>query len=227
MAIGLGRVFGFTIPENFRDPYLAVSGTDSWRRWHISLSSWFRDYVYIPLGGSRRGNAATIRNLVIVWALTGLWHGAGWTYILWGLLWGALLITERFIIKPEEKSHMFKTVYRILLLLWIVLMWTLFRAEDIETAIFIIKGLFSPGRWLLSSGKGPLLSLWFTQAAPWLVFGAFLSSSAPKAVKARLESGNFREYMTPAYACVLFLMVILSLSFLINGSYNPFLYFQF
>ena len=227
MAIGLGRVFGFTIPENFRDPYLAVSGTDFWRRWHISLSSWFRDYVYIPLGGSRRGNAVTIRNLVIVWALTGLWHGAGWTYILWGLLWGALLITERFIIKPEEKSHMFRTVYRILLLLWIVLMWTLFRAEDIETAIFIITGLFSPGRWLLSSGKGPLLSLWFTQAAPWLIFGAFLSSSVPEAVKSRLENGNFREYMTPAYACVLFLMVILSLSFLINGSYNPFLYFQF
>ena len=99
--------------------------------------------------------------------------------------------------------------------------------EDIETAIFIITGLFSPGRWLLSSGKGPLLSLWFTQAAPWLIFGAFLSSSVPEAVKSRLESGNFREYMTPAYACVLFLMVILSLSFLINGSYNPFLYFQF
>ena len=227
MAIGLARIFGFRIPENFKDPYLSVSGTDFWRRWHISLSSWFRDYVYIPLGGSRCGNAVTVRNLLIVWALTGLWHGAGWTYILWGLLWGILLIAERFIIKPGTRSSFFRTLYRIILLLWIVLLWTLFRAESIEAAAAITAGLFSPGRWLLSAGKGRLLSFWFSQTVPWLATGAVLYSSLPKVIKSRLEKGKAKDYMFPLFACVLFLLVVLSLSFITNGSYNPFLYFQF
>ncbi|MDO4869488.1 MAG: MBOAT family O-acyltransferase [Bacillota bacterium] len=227
MAIGLARVFGFHIPENFKDPYLSVSGADFWRRWHISLSSWFRDYVYIPLGGSRHGNAQTIRNLLIVWGLTGLWHGAGWTFILWGLLWGVLLIAEKFLIRPDTRGKLFRVIYRILLLLWIVLMWTLFRAESIASAASIIAALFSPERWLMSAANADMVLMWFSQAIPWLAAGAVFSSSIPKAIKARLENGTAGTIMRPVGAGILLLLVVLSLSFLINGSYNPFLYFQF
>ncbi len=227
MAIGLSRMFGFRIPENFRDPYLSVSGSDFWRRWHISLSSWFRDYVYIPLGGSRNGNAATVRNLLIVWALTGLWHGAGWTFIAWGLLWGVLLIAEKFLLKPDTRGVCFRRVYRILILLWIVLLWTLFRAESFKAAMFLITGLFSPARWLLSAAQGHLIGFWFTQAAPWLAAGIIFSSSIPKAVTDWMRNGSKEKYMLPVGACMLFVLVVLSLSFLVNGSYNPFLYFQF
>ncbi len=227
MAIGLARMFGFHIPENFRDPYLSVNGKDFWRRWNISLSSWFRDYVYIPLGGSRHGTAVTIRNLVIVWALTGLWHGAGWTYIVWGLLWGILLILEKFLILPETRGAFFRRAYRVAILLWIMLLMTIFRAESFAVAVGIITGLFSPSRWLLCASQGSLTYFWFIQAIPWLIAGIFFSSSLPKAIKRRLETGWTGKYMIPAGAFVLFALLLLAISFLVNGSYNPFLYFQF
>ena len=135
------RMVGFRYLENFNYPYQAVSIQDFWRRWHISLSSFFRDYVYIPLGGSRHGTAVTIRNLVIVWALTGLWHGAGWTYIVWGLLWGILLILEKFLILPETRGAFFRRAYRVAILLWIMLLMTIFRAESFAVAVGIIAAL--------------------------------------------------------------------------------------
>ena len=134
MAIGLGRLFGFRLPENFRDPYLAATATDFWRRWHITLSRWFRDYVYIPLGGSRKGRARQCVNLLIVWALTGLWHGAGWTFLAWGLLWGMLLVLEKNLIQPDRHGNGFRRIYRVFILVCVVLSWVVFRSGSIADA---------------------------------------------------------------------------------------------
>ena len=148
MAIGLGRMLGFTIPENFRRPYSAVSITDFWRRWHITLSNWFRDYLYVPLGGSRRGSTVTYRNLVAVFLLTGLWHGANWTFVIWGAYHGVLLIWERVTgQRPTGDGSVPAVVLRrALVLLAVMIGWVLFRAESFSQAAQFLRSMFSlPG----------------------------------------------------------------------------------
>jgi len=141
MAIGLGMMLGFTFPENFRRPYAAQSVTDFWRRWHITLSSWFRDYVYIPAGGNRHGSRKTMRNLVLVFAITGLWHGAAWTFVVWGLWHGAALLVERSVGVTASSEH-------VLLRLWTIVVvligWVVFRAPDMSTALSMIEVLIIP-----------------------------------------------------------------------------------
>ena len=133
MAIGIGKMLGFKFPENFNYPYLAVSITDFWKRWHMTLSSWFKDYLYIPLGGSRRGFQRTIINLLIVWGLTGLWHGAKWTFVLWGLLYFALLSLEKMFkakfTKTVDKVFPY-LICRILTLIIVTILWIFFRSDD-------------------------------------------------------------------------------------------------
>ncbi|MEG2678982.1 MAG: MBOAT family O-acyltransferase, partial [Oscillospiraceae bacterium] len=152
MAIGLGHMFGFRFLENFNYPYIATSITDFWRRWHISLSSWFRDYVYIPLGGNRGGTCKHIRNLLIVWMLTGFWHGAAWTFLCWGLYYAVLLIGERYLWgkRLARLPAAFKHLYT---MFFVVLGWGLFRSVDISYAIGLLGALFGLGQSGLGSGQ--------------------------------------------------------------------------
>ena len=153
MAIGLGRLFGFSFPENFNYPYISASITEFWRRWHISLGTWFRDYLYIPLGGNRTSRAKWYRNLLIVWAATGLWHGAAWNFLLWGLLFAVLLIAEKQFLRPVlEKSRVFSHIY---VLFFITLRFVLFDADSISGAAGTLGALFGArfdGRIVLRSG---------------------------------------------------------------------------
>ena len=136
MAIGLGKMMGFEFEENFNYPYIARSITDFWRRWHISLSRWFRDYVYIPLGGSRVSVHCHILNLAIVWILTGIWHGADYSFILWGFMYFIALTVEKYVIRPERiKGILFNVCYRILILLYVNFSWVIFNAEGIKRGI--------------------------------------------------------------------------------------------
>ena len=228
MAIGLGRTFGFKLPENFRDPYCAATATEFWRRWHISLSSWFRDYVYIPLGGSREGDAKTVRNLAIVWALTGLWHGANWSFVLWGLGWGLLIILERFVVRPDDRSQGFRVVWRAVILLATLLLWVLFRAETMSYALEVIGRMFSPEAWRAAATNTKWILLWLHDLGPYLVAGIVLAAGVPGAIARRLPSeGRLRDVLDVAGMLALALLTVLSISFVAQGSYNPFLYFQF
>ena len=143
MAIGLGMLFGFTFPENFNRPYSAISITDFWRRWHITLSRWFRDYLYIPLGGNRRTTTRTCLNMAIVCILCGLWHGANWTFLLWGIYHGAFLILERITGMREVSQEKYKILRRIITLLIVIIGWVLFRSEDIAQAIGFLGAMFT------------------------------------------------------------------------------------
>ena len=148
MAIGLGKIFGFDFPENFKHPYIATSLTEFWRRWHISLSSWFRDYVYIPLGGSRRGEARTYINLMIVWLLTGIWHGANYTFVVWGLLYGILLMIEKVICahKAIRKQSLIQRIFgHLYTMIVVTLAWVIFRSDSINDALIYILGMFGRG----------------------------------------------------------------------------------
>ena len=141
IAIGLGRIFGFHFPENFDYPYTAKSITEFWRKWHMTLSSWFRDYVYIPLGGNRRGITIQIRNILIVWALTGLWHGASWNFVLWGSLFGVILILEKFVFNKliEKSPNIIKRIYTLFI---VMISFVIFQSTDMSQIGVIIKGLF-------------------------------------------------------------------------------------
>lgn len=227
MAIGLGYLFGFRLPENFNYPYLASDATDFWRRWHMTLSRWFRDYVYIPLGGSRQGRLKQVRNLLIVWLLTGLWHGAGWTFVLWGLLWGCALIAEKFVLRPSERGKLFKVIYRVGFLIFMTVLWVIFRAPDIGTAISFIKGLFV---WQSGAVRPLEFGLWLSDLWPYLAAGIALAAGLPRAIRRRLASDSApkREFALEAAGLVgQLVLTALAVSFLVSGSYNPFLYFNF
>jgi alginate O-acetyltransferase complex protein AlgI len=150
MAIGMGMMFGFTFPENFNRPYSAVSITDFWRRWHITLSRWFRDYLYIPLGGNRRTTSRTCLNMAIVCILCGLWHGANWTFLIWGVYHGVFLILERVTGMREIALEKYKIIRRVITLLIIVVGWVLFRSEDIAQAIRFLGAMFTITDWPVS-----------------------------------------------------------------------------
>ena len=228
MAIGLGAMFGFRLPENFHHPYLAGTATEFWRRWHITLSAWFRDYVYFPLGGSRGGRAKTICNLLIVWALTGLWHGAGWTFLLWGLFWGTLLVLEKFLLRPESRGKVFRRLYHVLIVLIMILSWVPFRAQSVHAALQLLGRMISPAAWVLSRAQWPALQLWWHEMWLYLIAGCALVFGLPQRLFACLVRGTEQ----PVWVDVLRLSalaacVCLSISYLVSGSYSPFLYFQF
>jgi alginate O-acetyltransferase complex protein AlgI len=150
MAIGLGMLFGFTFPENFNRPYSAISITDFWRRWHITLSRWFRDYLYIPLGGNRRTTTRTCLNMAIVCVLCGLWHGANWTFLFWGIYHGAVLIIERIAGMREVSQEKYKILRRFITLLIVIIGWVLFRSENIAQAIGFLGAMFTLTDWPIS-----------------------------------------------------------------------------
>lgn len=223
MAIGLGKMFGFNFLENFNYPYIATSITDFWRRWHMSLSTWFRDYIYIPLGGNRVSKSKWLRNILIVWLLTGLWHGASWNYILWGFYFGLILILEKlYINKIQEKLP--KIVNHLYALLFIVIGWVIFRVEDFNMLIsFMVKLFnFSSSNLLDFININPqIIYTW-----PYVILG--LIGSVPfigKVFKKMNQSKNKWLGIICDFAIlILFGLVIV---YLISSSYNPFIYFRF
>lgn len=229
MAIGLGRILGFTYKENFDHPYASLSVTEFWRRWHISLGSFFRDYVYIPLGGNRRGTARTVRNLLIVWLLTGLWHGASWNFVLWGLYYGALLLLERFVLaRPLARAP--KVLRWAVTFALVLAGWVLFYYGDLSDAgvhLLAMAGLgLKDGRLvrlpLLDDRLRDVVRIY--TVFPLLAF--VLSLPAPARLRERWNawSGRWAELLRN---CGTVALLGLSLIFLVGQSYNPFIYFNF
>ena len=222
MAIGLGAIFGFTFPENFNYPYCSASITEFWRRWHISLGSWFRDYVYIPLGGSRVGKWKLLRNLLLVWAATGLWHGAAWNFVLWGLFYAVLLIAEKFALMPKLQKH--PAIGRVYTLLFVLLGFVLFDAPTLSSAGSRIAGLFGG-----AGAVAGVQSLYYLKSYAVVLLLAVLGATPlPKRLLARLRKnrvcGVLLDVLEPI---VLVALLALCTAYLIDGSFNPFLYFRF
>ncbi len=216
MAIGLGRIFGFRTPENFRDPYTADSITDFWRRWHMTLSYWFRDYVYIPLGGNRKGLLRQLVNIIIVWFLTGLWHGAAWNFILWGMFYGFLLILEKlFLLKYLQKAPRF--LQHSYTMAAVLIAWVFFAFTDIGQGMHYLSRMFaSPA---LYSG----LTLYYLRDNLAVLLIGILASTtllqkADRFLQERLP------WSTPLLCAG---CLLLCTAFIVDASYNPFLYFRF
>ena len=222
MAIGLGKVFGFQFIENFNYPYLSRSVAEFWRRWHMSLGSWFRDYVYIPLGGNRVSRGRWVFNTLVVWMLTGLWHGAAWNFVLWGLLYAAFLMIEKWVPAIGKLPSILRRVY---VLLVVVLGFVLFNAADIGQAAGDIGGMFGFGGVPLVTGEtlyylrsyGVVLLLGLVGATPLIRDLALRLSKGER-------SGKAIAILEPA---VLTALLLLCTAYLVDGSFNPFLYFRF
>ena len=219
MAIGLGRMFGFHFLENFNYPYLSRSATEFWRRWHISLSSWFRDYVYIPLGGSRVSRGKWVRNILIVWGLTGFWHGAAWNFLLWGLYYAGLLILEKFLLGPllEKLPSLVRWVYAFFV---VNLGWVLFNRTDFSDLAHALHTMFvwqSTDLLRIAAGNSDLLLGLFVLPVAFLcAFPIFPKLPRPKKLPGALAADL-------GYGLVL----VASVLFIISSVYNPFIYFRF
>lgn len=222
MAIGLGKMFGFDFMENFNYPYISRSIQEFWRRWHISLSTWFKEYLYIPLGGSRKGNARTYINLMIVFFTTGLWHGAGANFIVWGLYYGVFLIIERIWLGQILERCRFKVLNHIYVMFVVMIGWVFFRSESIETAVFLLSRMF-----VWHEGVYPFRMFVGNKVLFMAVCGV-LSSGVVQALfprwKARLY--NETEITVPDIA-VMVILLFLCTMYLVNNTYNPFIYFRF
>ncbi len=219
MAIGLGRMFGFEFIKNFDYPYISKSITEFWRRWHISLGTWFREYVYIPLGGNRKGLGRQIINLGVVWFLTGLWHGASWNFILWGLYFGVILVFEKmFLLKVLKKAP--AVVSHIYSLLLIVLGWVLFYFEDMGKLGEFAARLFGADGFAMSGS----VAVTVVSYLPLLIAAAVASTPLAAFLYKKIKSKPVL-YVIDNSACILSLL--LCTSKLVSSAYNPFLYFKF
>ena len=227
MAIGMGQMVGFHYLENFNYPYSSVSVQDFWRRWHISLSSFFRDYVYIPLGGSRGGDLLTVRNMFIVWALTGIWHGASWNYILWGLYFFVFLVLERFVLK-KVLERLPRAVGWIYAMLVVYFGWVLFKFENMAELGNVLAGMFGFGHMAgnLSTLYTLLNNIFLLIISIIAVFpiGKNLRMAAYHYENKRKKVPTLLYYLDAVTPVIL---ILLSLLALVGDSYNPFLYFQF
>ena len=222
MARGLGRIMGFTIPENFHDPYLSLSMTEFWRRWHMTLGSWFRDYVYIPLGGSRKGKLMTFRNMLAVWALTGFWHGASWNFVAWGLFYGVILITEKYFTGKilAKLPEAVQTLYTMIL---VMLGWVLFFSPTLGSALTWIGNMFGQGATGFMDSQALYLIM-----RNWLFWVAGIIGSTPfmHLLGKRLVFNEERPHTVLA-GCLMTGLFVLCVAYLVTESYNPFLYFRF
>ena len=223
MAIGLGRMFGFHFMENFDYPYISKSITEFWRRWHISLSSWFKDYVYIPLGGSREGTFKLIRNILIVWLLTGLWHGSEWTFVIWGMFIGILLVIEKLLLnKYIEKLP--SIVRRIYTLFIIMISFIIFSGSNINESFSNIVGLFNFSNPFINKFTIHYLK----DYGLVLIIAIFLSTPILKNTIIKLkENKKINNIINILEIIVLLILLVIVTSYLIDSSYNPFLYFRF
>lgn len=242
MAIGLGRIMGFHFPENFHYPYIATSVTDFWRRWHMSLSGWFREYVYIPLGGNRKGLPRQLVNIIIVWSLTGIWHGAGWNFLLWGMWFAVFLILEKVILgkKLEKLPKLLGWLYAMAVVL---IGWCFFSLEESGKILLFVKSMFGFGKaglvneearylWsnyavlflILAVGALPL----GRKAAEWAKTQCTKKQHAEKQCTGSVKAGTvlliFSEVAEKLFLAV---VLLLSIAGIVDASYNPFLYFRF
>lgn len=220
MAIGLGKMLGFDFSENFNYPYIATSITDFWRRWHISLSSWFRDYIYIPLGGNRVSKLKWIRNIIIVWMLTGLWHGAEWNFVIWGLYFGVLLIIEKvFLLKWLQKIP--KVISRIYTLFIVMISFIIFNGEGISTILENIGGLFKFVSIPLITNE----SMYYLKSyIIVIILGIIGATPICKNILTNEKLKKIVNILEPIYLLLIF---IICTSYIVDGSFNPFLYFRF
>ena len=217
MARGLGRMLGFEFCINFNYPYISKSVTEFWRRWHISLSTWFRDYVYIPLGGNRCGKLRQCFNILVVWALTGFWHGAGWNFLFWGFYYGVLLLLEKLLLgkflrrAPALVQHLYTMVI-------VVIGWVFFASPDLSTALNYLGVMFS-----LEAGTMGTMTI----VGPWIgmaILGVLASTPLAKGIWERLQH---RKAMPLVEAVLCLAALLLCTASLVSDSYNPFLYFRF
>jgi D-alanyl-lipoteichoic acid acyltransferase DltB (MBOAT superfamily) len=224
MAIGLGRMFGFKFPENFNYPYISKSAAEFWRRWHISLGSWFRDYVYIPLGGSRvPSKARLVLNLSIVWLLTGIWHGANWTFICWGMFYFVFITFEK--LTGFEKLGLPDALKHVYLMLIVLVGWVLFRADTIADAAEFMRIMFGfAGKSWIDANT----IVYLKENLVYLIFGIVFSTPTAKIISAKakeIDRGNM--IINAGYVIVFTGIFLLTLSYLVKGAYNPFIYFNF
>lgn len=222
MAVGLGLMLGFRLPENFHYPYLCGSISDFWRRWHMTLSAWFKEYLYFPLGGSRRGTLCTVRNLLIVWLATGLWHGASWNYVLWGLYFGVLIVLEKLLHPETLGGKVGAACYRIVCLLLVLLGWVLFRSGDLATAGRYYRALFGGTALLDSQAR-----LYFHDNWLHLLVGCI--AATPLAAHGTRWLADRLPETAAAIGQTLLMLALLALSllWLVNNSFQGFVYFQF
>ena len=226
MAIGMGHMLGFTFNENFNYPLSAVSVTDFWRRWHISLSTWFRDYVYIPLGGNRKGKGRTLFNLLVVWTLTGFWHGAAWNFMIWGFYYGVLLILEKNVWGKllNKLPSFFGHIYTLFI---VVFGFTIFVFDDMTALSEYVKQMFGFTSTCFID-KGILEYL--VNYGAVIILAAVFSFPVCKAVRERIESSESIALKRTAgvlTAVVYIALFVISISYIVNASYSPFLYFRF
>lgn len=223
MAIGLGKIFGFDFLENFNYPYISGSVTEFWRRWHMSLGSWFRDYVYIPLGGNRVSQARHLFNIFVVWMLTGMWHGAAWNFIVWGLYFAIILMIEKlFLLKYLKKSKVLNHIYVLLL---IIISFVIFDAASMNDALSYIGAMFGAGDYPFISTE---FVYYLRSYGVVLLIGIIGSTPLPKLVTKKIDEssvgGKIMTILAPVVLCVL---LAVCTACLVDGSYNPFLYFRF
>lgn len=223
MAVGLGHMLGFHFPANFNYPYISKSITEFWRRWHISLGTWFKEYVYVPLGGNRKGKLLQVRNILIVWVLTGIWHGASFNFLLWGLYFGILLLLEKFLLRDflDRLPGWFRQLYTFFLVL---LGWVLFAFEDMGAGLSYLQQMFgTAGLPFFNRRAGFLL------AGNAVLFAAALIGSTPLPAKFAGRAKRILGQSAATLGELLFLAAVLFLStaYLVDATYNPFLYFRF
>lgn len=218
MAIGLGKLFGFDFMENFNYPYISKSITEFWRRWHISLGTWFRDYVYIPLGGNRVRPARWLINILAVWLLTGFWHGAAWNFIVWGLYFAVLLIAEKLLWgKYLERGRVLPHIYVLFL---VAVSFVIFNASDMKEAATYIGAMFGAGEYPLLNSE---LIYYLKSYAVVLVIALLGATPIPK----RLMSSRIGQKLSICEPLILVLLLVVMTAYLVDGSFNPFLYFRF
>ena len=211
MAVGLGKMLGFEFPQNFNYPYISKSITEFWRRWHITLSSWFRDYLYIPLGGNRRGPVRNFFNLFVVWFVTGLWHGAGWNFIMWGLYFFVFLSLERLFLKKYlDKGRVWPRIYFIIVIL---ISWLLFAITNVDSIAVYLGRMFS-------FQGGTDWVYYFRNYGIILAIGTVLATPA-------LKRWYEKQKDRPAGVIILLVIFVLAVAYLVDSTYNPFLYFRF
>lgn len=222
MAIGLARIFGLSFDENFNYPYISQSITEFWRRWHITLGAWFRDYVYIPLGGNKGSKLRHLRNLMIVWALTGFWHGSSWNFILWGLYFAVILITEKtFLLKLLHKlPEVFRHIYTLLL---VMIGWVIFYFENLRTGLSYLKGMFGLGNMPFYNSQALYYLISYS-----ILFALAAYFSTPHFKRVLDSAENITKGGVSVFASFAYVFTFLgSVAYLVDSTYNPFLYFRF
>ena len=219
MAIGIGKMIGFTYPENFDYPYISKSITEFWRRWHITLSSFFKDYVYIPLGGNKVSVVRHIFNILFVWMLTGLWHGANYNFVLWGLYYGIILLIEKYFLKNIKCNDIIKHIYTIII---IMIGWVIFAIDDISILSSYLKSMFLIGVPFINK----YFIYYFKNYFIILIIGIIFSTPIIKKIE-NIEKNINKNYIYILRIIIYLVLFIITVSYLVNDTYNPFLYFRF